>query len=309
MCDSFICAVGGEDGGFSACVCVCVCVEKMLRVLRRQVAITVSSPPLLSRSSNQACGVFGPHDPHRPIAEPSASGILDGVKSKPNVANAKGISMLWVLGSMRNTNGGFPNSMLKAEWIAKMLSGPRIHLIQSKSVAYLNTAKEDEEKPREPASPSSMQPKSLEDFQHEEIVGPTVERDMSPVADELRKAYLEMREAIQKFTKALLAVGAVHLMWGGMMFRVMDSPLSHALLTQVSVSAFIMFGLAYYSKQTLKPIEFLMKLEERSRLRIITLSLQVTKTIGSFFQRGYGVGLVLLFGLTAHLLACLKFFF
>mgnify|MGYP000465155841 FL=1 len=180
-------------------------------------------------------------------------------------------------------------------------------LILNNSPTYSTKAKEEDKS--QGMEQEELKYKSLEDFQHEEIVGPTVERDMSAVADELRKTHLEIREVINKFSKSILAVGVVHLIWGGMMFRVIDSSFSHALLTQVCLSSFVFFGLSYYSRQTLKPIEFFTKLEERSRLRMITLSLQVTKTLSAFFQRGYGVNLALSLALTANLLGCLKFFF
>ena len=181
-------------------------------------------------------------------------------------------------------------------------------LILNSSPTYSTKAKEEDDK-SQGMEQEELKYKTLEDFQHEEVVGPTVERDMSAVADELRKTHLEIREVINKFSKSILAVGVVHLIWGGMMFRVIDSSFSHALLTQVCLSSFVFFGLSYYSRQTLKPIEFFTKLEERSRLRMITLSLQVTKTLSAFFQRGYGVSLALSLGLAANLLGCLKFFF
>ncbi|KAI5056331.1 hypothetical protein GOP47_0028149 [Adiantum capillus-veneris] len=202
-----------------------------------------------------------------------------------------------------SSDAGFVNPRFKADVMANLVVGH----------AYSNAAKTDEEG-SEPsaetkAERSSSSTKTLEDFQHEEIVGPTVERDMSPVADELRQAHVEMREAIRKFSKGILWVGAIHLVWGGMMFRAMDSPFSHALMTQVCASALVLFSLAYYSKQALKHIEFFTRLEERSRLQILTLSLQATKTLSSFFQRSYGVGLVLLVALIANLVGCLKFLF
>eukprot|EP00250_Pteridium_aquilinum_P007359 c17096_g1_i1 orf=173-1003(-) len=276
----------------------------MLRVLRRHVGVRVP-PPLLSSFCRAASDCDAAHDSqclsaHRPGLGASLADIMNATGSKSNLANIKGFLPQWIGRPLSNTNAPFASSRFKAYWMANVSFQPK---------AAFSSAAKKEETAFETESASSPSPKTLEDFQHEEIVGPTVERDMSPVADELRKAHLEMREAIQKFTKALLAVGAVHLVWGGMMFRVLDSPFSHALMTQVCASALVLFGLAYYSKQALKPIEFFTRLEERSRLRILTLSLQVTKTMSSFFQRGYGVGLVLFLALTANLLGCLKFLF
>lgn len=155
----------------------------------------------------------------------------------------------------------------------------------------------------------TMQPESMEDSQREEMVGLIVDGDISAVANELRKAQQEMIVCMRKCSRALFAVGAVHLMWGGMMFCVLDSPLNHAVMTEVCMSTLVVFGLAYQLKQTLKPVEFFTKLEEHRRLRIIFLSRQVSRMLGAFFYRGYGIGFVLSLTLTAHLLSCMKFFF
>lgn len=269
----------------------------MLRALRRQVRLR--APP----SSLFSCTGASPHDLHLPISQhPDTFASTGSLLNTPSVANDMRFMPQWMRRSTHLPNASFAVSSLRAVWTVNMSFGG--------NVAYSTAAKKEEEDASaetENVKPASQ--KTLDDFQHEEIVGPTVERDMSPVADELRQAHMEMREAIQKFTKGLLAVGVVHLVWGGMMFRVLESPFSHALMTQVCASALVLFGLAYYSKQTLKPIDFFTKLEERSRLRILTLSLQVTKTMSSFFQRGYGVGLVLLLALIANFLGCLKFLF
>lgn len=155
----------------------------------------------------------------------------------------------------------------------------------------------------------TMQPESMEDSQREEMVGLIVDGDISAVANELRQAQQEMIVCMRKCSRALFAVGTVHLMWGGMMFCVLDSPLNHAVMTEVCMSTLVVFGLAYQLKQTLKPVEFFTKLEEHRRLRVIFLSRQVSRMLGAFFYRGYGIGFVLSLTLTAHLLSCMKFFF
>ncbi|KAH7298283.1 hypothetical protein KP509_25G035400 [Ceratopteris richardii] len=246
----------------------------MLRVLRRHVGSTATSPAALLRLCRGASGCDA-HDVFRGVQEH--------------------------LAPSGKVNSSFVNSCFRATDTSISSFEHRQYSTSANKTAASETSSE--------TNTASSSGKTLADFQHEEIVGPTVERDMSPVADELRKAHLEMTEAIRKFTKALLAVGTVHLVWGGMMFRAMESPFSHGLMTQVGVSALVLYGLAYYSRQTLKPIEFFMRVEERSRIQILTLSLQVTKTLSSFFQRSYGVGLVLFVALLANLVGCLKFLF
>ncbi|MCO5573702.1 hypothetical protein L7F22_027476 [Adiantum nelumboides] len=266
----------------------------MLRVLRRHVGSRARCPAILAPSCRGATA-----DSHFSRDPPLSSSPSDYIGA-PIKHSITSLVPAWLLD---NTNTlTFVNSSFNKKVKANFVLGH----------AYSSAAKTDEEGSEtlpETKNASSSSAKTLEDFQHEEIVGPTVERDMSPVADELRKAHLEMRDAVRKFSKAVLAVGMVHLVWGGMMFRAMDSPFSHALMTQVCTSGLVLFGLAYYSKQTLRPIEFFTKLEERSRLQILTLSLQVTKTLSSFFQRSYGVGLVLLVALIANLVGCVKLLF
>eukprot|EP00249_Psilotum_nudum_P011434 c23175_g1_i1 orf=226-1272(-) len=151
-------------------------------------------------------------------------------------------------------------------------------------------------------------PQSIDDFQHEEIVGPTVERDMSAVANELRETCIELRASILTLTKFLVAIGVLHVIWATLMFFTVELPFSSVLLTQVVVSATVPFGLAFHFWQSLKPMEFFTKLEERSRLRVLTLSLQVTKALAASYQRGYGIALLTIIALSAHLISCISTF-
>lgn len=128
----------------------------------------------------------------------------------------------------------------------------------------------------------SEKPKTLEDFQHEEIVGPTVERDVSPVADELREALDILQKRMLSFQKSLVVLGGLQgagAVWCYVSWHALDPT------WQLVPSALLSLLLAFVLRQALQPISFFGKLEERSRLRIITLSLMIAKGFSSFFNR------------------------
>lgn len=125
-------------------------------------------------------------------------------------------------------------------------------------------------------------PKTLDDFQHEEIVGPTVERDSSRVADELRESLAVLQRRIVSFQKSLVVLGCVQgagAVWCSVSWHAFNPT------WQLPPAALLSFALAFVLRQALQPIAFFGKLEERSRLRIITLSLMIAKGFASFFSR------------------------
>ncbi|XP_024368525.1 uncharacterized protein [Physcomitrium patens] len=128
----------------------------------------------------------------------------------------------------------------------------------------------------------AVQKTSLEDFQHEEIVGPTVERDLSPVADELRESLAFLQKRMLSFQKSLVLLGCVQCVGAGLCFATWQSVNPTWQLLPVTLLPFM---LAFVLRQGLQPIAFFGKLEERSRLRIITLSLMIAKGFASYFNR------------------------
>jgi hypothetical protein len=125
--------------------------------------------------------------------------------------------------------------------------------------------------------------KTLDDFQHEEIVGPTVERDTSPLAHEVRQSLAELKMTILGFRKGLLFLGALQGLgacWSYFTWQTMNP--SWQLLPSMLSSLFLAFAL----RQVLQPMTFFGKLEERSRLRLVTLSLMIFKGFETFFERG-----------------------
>lgn len=140
-----------------------------------------------------------------------------------------------------------------------------------------------------------------------EMMGFHLDGDISAVANELRQAQQEMLVQMRRCSRALFAVGAVHLTWGSIMFCALESPLDHAVLTEVCMSSLVICGLAYQLKQTMKPIKFFINREEHHKMKIIFVSRQVTRMLGTFFHRGYGIAFVLSLTLTAHSLSCIRF--
>jgi hypothetical protein len=134
--------------------------------------------------------------------------------------------------------------------------------------------KEEQEEPRS---------KTIDDFQHEEIVGPTVERDTSPLAHEVRQSLAELKMTVLGFRKGLLFLGALQGLgacWSYFTWQTMNP--SWQLLPSMLSSLFLAFTL----RQVLQPMTFFGKLEERSRLRLVTLCLMIFKGFETFFERG-----------------------
>jgi hypothetical protein len=125
--------------------------------------------------------------------------------------------------------------------------------------------------------------KTLDDFQHEEVVGPTVERDTSPLANEVRQSLAELKMTILGFRKGLLFLGALQGLgacWSYFSWQTMNP--SWQLLPSMLSSLFLAFAL----RQVVQPMTFFGTLEERSRLRLLTLCLMIFKGFETFFERG-----------------------
>ncbi|KAL5986708.1 hypothetical protein ACLOJK_015041 [Asimina triloba] len=122
-------------------------------------------------------------------------------------------------------------------------------------------------------------------FQHQEIVGPTVERDVSPLAEETRQVLQNLKKTIYNLSRMVALLGLVQLSCGAWIaYAAEASPLS-----VVSIQSFMAFSfpfsLAFLLRQMLKPMSFFQKMEEQGRLQILTLSLQVSKCLNLFFLR------------------------
>ncbi|XP_073274384.1 uncharacterized protein [Primulina huaijiensis] len=136
---------------------------------------------------------------------------------------------------------------------------------------------------------SVKNPNQNQEFKHQEITGPTVDRDLSALANETREV-LEMKmKTMYSLSKALVGLGLVHLALGAWTaYITRDSPIPEVLIQ--SFLAFGMpFSLAFMLRRALKPMYFFKKMEEQGRLQILTLTLQISKNLNIYFVRFRGV--------------------
>ncbi|KAJ0735038.1 hypothetical protein HanPI659440_Chr11g0427391 [Helianthus annuus] len=139
--------------------------------------------------------------------------------------------------------------------------------------------------PDQTHKPNNNPNKTLEDFQHQEITGPTVERDDSALANETRQVLDEMSKRVFIVSKSLALLGLFQLGLGAWISYVTKgNP-----IPEVSVQSVLAFGLPFslslMLRRSLKPIGFFRKMEEQGRLQILTLALQVAKSVNVFFVR------------------------
>ncbi|KAI4323388.1 hypothetical protein L6164_023000 [Bauhinia variegata] len=162
-----------------------------------------------------------------------------------------------------------------------------------------NDSSSESEKPQQNPNPY---PSQNPDFKHQEIEGPTVERDLSGLANETRQVLEGMMKTIYGLSKAVALLGLVQLGLGAWITYITGS----SPITEVSIQSFVAFAfpfsLAFMLRQSLKPMYFFKKMEEQGRLQILTLTLQVAKQMNIFFVRIRGVTFICIAGMAAGLL-------
>lgn len=160
------------------------------------------------------------------------------------------------------------------------------------NIRFLSTSAPNQPSPtptnENPETPNENRSQNQE-FKHQEITGPTVERDLSALANETREVVQTMMKTVYSLSKVLAGLGLVHLGMGAWIsYSMQSSPLS-----QVSIQSLLAFGLpfsvAFMLRRALKPMYFFNKMEEQGRLQIMTLTLQVAKGLNTFFVRVRGV--------------------
>ncbi|XP_047322955.1 uncharacterized protein LOC124926719 [Impatiens glandulifera] len=151
-------------------------------------------------------------------------------------------------------------------------------------------------------TPDDKNPSEIPKLKHQEIEGPTVERDLSTLANETREVLQTMMKTIYDLSSALAILGLVHLGTGAFVsYLTRSSP-----MTEVSIQSLIAFGfpfsLAFLLRRSLKPMYFFKKVEEQGRLQILTLTLQIAKYLNLLFVRVRGVTYLCVFGGSAGLI-------
>ncbi|CAM0944510.1 unnamed protein product [Alopecurus aequalis] len=138
----------------------------------------------------------------------------------------------------------------------------------------------------EAATDAAPAPPSLESMKHQEIEGPTVERDMSPLADEARAELDALRRATQRLSTSLAILGGTHLAAGAWIFSG-AAPLgveSAAAVQGVAAFAFP-FTAALVLRRVIKPVAFFQRMEANGRLQVLTLCLQASKHVNLMLLR------------------------
>ncbi|KAJ8748713.1 hypothetical protein K2173_011261 [Erythroxylum novogranatense] len=165
---------------------------------------------------------------------------------------------------------------------------------------YISTS--DPAKPQEPNQYPSKNP----DFKHQEIEGPTVERDISALGNETREVLERMMKNMYSLSRVLALMGLVQLGVGAWISYTITKSTP---VTEISIQSFVAFGfpftLAFMLRQSLKPMHFFKKMEDQSRLQILTLALQVAKNLNVLFVRVRGVSVMCIAGASCGLLYAL----
>ncbi|GAV72755.1 hypothetical protein CFOL_v3_16243 [Cephalotus follicularis] len=181
----------------------------------------------------------------------------------------------------------------------------KFHWSSNQNPRFFSTAdpSTESENPQNPEPPKpSEHPSQNPTFKHQEIEGPTVERDLSALANETRSVLEGMMKNALSLSRAVALLGLVQLGLGAWISYVTKS----SPITEVSIQSFVAFGfpftLAFMLRQSLKPMHFFKKMEELGRLQILTLTLQVAKNLNILFVRVRGVSIMCIVGMSAALL-------
>ncbi|KGN45144.1 uncharacterized protein LOC101204591 [Cucumis sativus] len=240
-----------------------------------------------------------PHEPltrfHSPHSDPSFLG--SSRRTSPNTTvdlfNSISKSITHDL-LVQNKTLNFNDPIGSGSYSIMKLRNPSFVSISDfdrKSRFSTTSEKENEQKP--------------DDFKHQDIEGPTVERDLSALANETRDVIEAMMKNVYRLSKAMAVLGLVQLGIGAWIsYITRGSP-----ITEVSIQSFVAFGfpfsMAFILRQSLKPMMFFKKMEEQGRLQILTLSLQIGKNLNALFVRVRTVSFLCVTGLSVGILFAL----
>ncbi|RZC83084.1 hypothetical protein C5167_045872 [Papaver somniferum] len=185
------------------------------------------------------------------------------------------------------------------------LSNPNLFLSETRrnsNPRLFSTSNEPvSDKPQTPIADESKNPNETREFKHQEIEGPTVERDVSNLANETRDVLQATMKNMFNFSRALALLGLVHLGYGAWIsYATQASPFAAVSFQSISAFAFP-FSLAFLLRNSLNHMAFYKKMEEMGRLQVLTLNLQILKNFNLLFVRIRGISLFCSFGLLAGL--------
>ncbi|KAL5760496.1 hypothetical protein ACOSQ2_019334 [Xanthoceras sorbifolium] len=176
-------------------------------------------------------------------------------------------------------------------------------LFMHQNPRFLSTSDSSDKKPQQQEDHhGELPPSQNPDFKHQEIEGPTVERDLSALANETRGVLDDMMRKIYSLSRAVALLGLFQLGLGAWISYMTRS----APIMEVSIQSFVAFGfpftLALMLRRSLKPMYFFKKMEEQGRLQILTLTLQIAKNLNVLFLRVRGVSYLCAAGMSFGLL-------
>ncbi|KAF3437294.1 hypothetical protein FNV43_RR20047 [Rhamnella rubrinervis] len=181
------------------------------------------------------------------------------------------------------------------------LTNHRLNLLLEEKPRFLSTASGSSESESDKPKDASQYPSQSPEFKHQEIEGPTVERDLSALANETREVLETLMKTIYGLSRVVALLSLVQLGVGAWIAYITRS----SPITEVSIQSFVAFGfsfsLAFMLRQSLKPMYFFKKMEERGRLQILTLTLQVVKNLNVLFLRLRGASFICVAGLSIGL--------
>ncbi|KMT18845.1 hypothetical protein BVRB_2g029500 [Beta vulgaris subsp. vulgaris] len=143
------------------------------------------------------------------------------------------------------------------------------------------------------------------EMKHQEIEGPTVEKDLSPLADETRKVTHSLLKTMYHVSSVLAFLGLAHLGLGAYSYASAGSS-SNLNLMISAISFGFPFSMAFMLRQSLKSMHFFQKMEQIGRLQILTCALQISKQLRLFFLRVRALSFLCLAGLSFSFLYSLS---
>lgn len=129
-------------------------------------------------------------------------------------------------------------------------------------------------------------------MKHQEIQGPTVERDLSALGNETRQVLEGMMKNMYSLSGAMGALGLTQLILGGAILYATRSDPMKEMTIQSCIAFGFPFAMALMVRRSLMPMYFFKKMEELGRLQILTLTLQVAKNLNLLFVRARVVSIL-----------------
>lgn len=126
------------------------------------------------------------------------------------------------------------------------------------------------------------------EMKHQEIEGPTVERDLSALAQETRQVLENLQKVLYDLSKYMAILALAHLAsgaWIAYHAAAAASPLTDASSIQGFAAFAFPFAAAFLLRRSVPPMRFFQKMEEQGRLQILTLSLQISKCLNLLLLR------------------------